>query len=137
VRAQISIVLLCALLSGFGCSKSGHGVTGEWTIHRGNAADHFTLKDDGGVLTGSIEIDPGFGGGTYDVHGVHAGANVELHYQDYVSNSTPGDSGPVYYTLKGTIDGDSMSGTLSLLGPFSSKVDNPNETILWVANREK
>jgi hypothetical protein len=131
---KITAILISALLL-CGCSKN-RGVAGQWAIHCGGATDTLTLQDNGGVLTGKISLDPRFLPGECDVHGVRAGAAIELSYSCYSASSTPGMSGNVAYTFKGSVNGDSMSGSFSVLGPFSSQVSNPNETALWVAERK-
>jgi hypothetical protein len=133
IRNHLVYLLIWLLI--FGCSNSKPSVAGEWTLYQGKAVDILTLQEKDGVLTGHIKLDPAFVGGTSEVHGILSGTNIEFSFDAHFDSSTPGDTGNVNYSMKGSVNGNAMGGSFSVLGSFSSLVSKPAETALWVAKK--
>jgi hypothetical protein len=60
---------------------AGAPATKKWTIVQNKARPTLELKDEGGVLTGTLTDDPQWGGRQHPVQGVHAKGRIMLHYK--------------------------------------------------------
>jgi hypothetical protein len=127
--AVMSVILLSAC--GDKATKEQHpksgisevNLSGVWNMHRGKAIDELTIEDKGGVLTGTVKDDAAWGGHEHPIHGLRVGQNVEWSYE---ADSTGSIS---LFTMKGTINSDSMSGSFHLVSQISGDA-------LWIATRK-
>ena len=101
-RALAIFMLLAVVVSVSAAQDKPANVAGSWTINvsgdTGNAKQSMTLTQDGGKITGTFKgpRQSGTIAGTVD------GNNIKFHVTAGI---------PLDYT--GTVDGDSMSGTMS------------------------
>src|ERR1041385_1612896 len=54
--------------------------SGVWRLYRGKAVDTLKLTDIGGVINGSVTLDPAWGGETFSLHGIRVQEEVEMFY---------------------------------------------------------
>jgi hypothetical protein len=150
------MILLC--LGAAGCSPSSSEssrepkVNGRWKVHLSSWIDpeHFDtldLTETGGVITGTYTIKPGIvGAGTYAVHGVRAGKEIELLWTQKEADRDINQQ-TYDYSLKGTIEGDRMSGKCQFRTKYSPEIEaiaqdhfpgslKHESDSLWVAQRE-
>ena len=113
---------------------------GKWSLHRGKAVDTLILTETGGVITGSITLDPAWGGKTFSLHGMRVSQEVEMFY---ASETTSEDSDnyrtTADYSFKGTIEANKMTGKckVSTISFFKSgRVIPISDEILWIAERQ-
>jgi hypothetical protein len=125
--------------------------SGRWKLHLGRWIDSETvetldLKERGGVITGTLEIPTTVvDAGRYDVRGMVVGKEIELLWTIKTAEGTA-EQMAFDYSLKGTIDGDRMSGKSEMRTTFTPHTQvfarqndvklNDLTDDLWVANRQ-
>jgi len=120
LAALCCLVLSLAHVASAQDSSANANVAGSWQLSMpgrdGNVRnENLTLSQDGGKLTGTIKGQRG----DEPVTGTVSGNNVDFT----VAISTP--NGNFNLEFKGTADGDSMKGTMSVMG----------NTVNWTAKR--
>jgi hypothetical protein len=115
-RALAMFMLLAVVVSVSAAQDKPANVAGSWTINvsgeTGNAKQSMTLTQEGGKITGTFKGPRQSG----TIAGTVEGNNVKFHVTAGI---------PLDYT--GTVDGDSMSGTMSGRGKTGD----------WKASRTK
>jgi hypothetical protein len=113
----LALFILLAVVAGAAAAQDkAANVAGSWTINvsgeTGNAKQSMTLTQDGGKITGTFKGPRQSG----TIDGIVDGNNIKFHVTAGI---------PLDYT--GTVDGDSMSGTMTGRGKTGS----------WKATRAK
>ncbi|MCH1497544.1 MAG: hypothetical protein L7U83_00615 [Akkermansiaceae bacterium] len=116
-------------------------VSGKWFFHRGKGINTLDLEDDEGVITGTVTIDPEWGGESYPIHGTRVDRAVELFYSsELLKPESSLYKSQFDHALSGDFAHGKISGSLEtkMVSYFTSgKILRRTDEYLWVAKRNR